>query len=381
MQIETPQAVAIYCRLSKEDLDENKIDNLSRSIQNQKSMLTDFAKINGWQIFDIYCDDNLSGVARDRPEFNRLIRDASLRKFNIILCKNQSRFTRDMQLVEKYIHGLFPIWGIRFVGMVDGADTSVKGNKKARQINGLVNQWYLENLSDNIKATLKLKRIRGKYTGSVLPYGYRPDPDDINCFIIDPVAASVVRRIWEMHAGGIGAPTIARTLNEEGIPNPTSYAKLTGYSWHNRPSSSLWSAGCIYSILHNETYLGTLCQGRQLTPEGQFHSKKNIPKDQWVRTVGHHPAIIDDELLRRELKARKEAGAHNLHEQKKNFPPGIFGKEVRCASCGKILTKGKTLRKTGYERTLFCPTRKKALRAAKVHSYPRSILKAQFSMS
>ena len=319
MQIETPQAVAIYCRLSKEDLDENKIDNLSRSIQNQKSMLTDFAEINGWQIFDIYCDDNLSGVARDRPEFNRLIRDASLRKFNIILCKNQSRFTRDMQLVEKYIHGLFPIWGIRFVGMVDGADTSVKGNKKARQINGLVNQWYLENLSDNIKATLKLKRIRGKYTGSVLPYGYRPDPDDINCFIIDPVAASVVRRIWEMHAGGIGAPTIARTLNEEGIPNPTSYAKLTGYSWHNRPSSSLWSAGCIYSILHNETYLGTLCQGRQLTPEGQFHSKKNIPKDQWVRTVGHHPAIIDDELLRR-----------------------------------------KTLRKTGYERTLFCPTRKKS---------------------
>ena len=98
MQIETPQAVAIYCRLSNEDLDENKIDNLSRSIQNQKSMLTDFAKINGWQIFDIYCDDNLSGVARDRPEFNRLIRDASLRKFNIILCKNQSRFTRDMQL-------------------------------------------------------------------------------------------------------------------------------------------------------------------------------------------------------------------------------------------------------------------------------------------
>lgn len=60
------------------------------------------------------------------------------------------------------------------------------------------------------------------------------------------------------------------------------------------------------------------------------------------------------------LKARKEAGAHNLHEQKKNFPPGIFGKEVRCASCGKILTKGKTLRKTGYERTLFCPTRKKS---------------------
>ena len=351
---------AIYVRLSEEDHDKVHETDDSLSIQNQKSMLLEFASKHGWTVYDIYHDDDYAGADRSRPEFNRLIADAREGKFGIILCKTQARFTREMELVEKYIHGLFPIWGIRFVGMVDGADTSVKGNKKARQINGLVNQWYLENLSDNIKATLKLKRIRGKYTGSVLPYGYRPDPDDINCFIIDPVAASVVRRIWEMHAGGIGAPTIARTLNEEGIPNPTSYAKLTGYSWHNRPSSSLWSAGCIYSILHNETYLGTLCQGRQLTPEGQFHSKKNIPKDQWVRTVGHHPAIIDDELLRRELKARKEAGAHNLHEQKKNFPPGIFGKEVRCASCGKILTKGKTLRKTGYERTLFCPTRKKS---------------------
>ena len=144
-----------------------------------------------------------------------------------------------------------------------------------------------------------------------------------------------------MHAGGSGAPTIARTLNEEGIPNPTSYAKLTGYSWHNRPSSSLWSAGCIYSILHNETYLGTLCQGRQLTPEGQFHSKKNIPKDQWVRTVGHHPAIIDDELLRRELKARKEAGAHNLHEQKKNFPRAFSVRKSVVQAVEKFLQKEK----------------------------------------
>ena len=381
MQIETPQAVAIYCRLSKEDLDENKIDNLSRSIQNQKSMLTDFAEINGWQIFDIYCDDNLSGVARDRPEFNRLIRDASLRKFNIILCKNQSRFTRDMQLVEKYIHGLFPIWGIRFVGMVDGADTSVKGNKKARQINGLVNQWYLENLSDNIKATLKLKRIRGKYTGSVLPYGYRPDPDDINCFIIDPVAASVVRRIWEMHAGGIGAPTIARTLNEEGIPNPTSYAKLTGYSWHNRPSSSLWSAGCIYSILHNETYLGTLCQGRQLTPEGQFHSKKIFQKTngfaQW--------AIIRQSLTMsycvENLKQGRKPELTIFTSKKRTFPQAFSVRKSVVQAVEKFLQKEKPYVKRDTNVPFSARPEKKALRTAKVHSYPRSILKAQFSMS
>ena len=54
---------------------------------------------------------------------------------DIILCKSQSRFTRELELVEKYINGLFPIWGIRFISLVDNADTANKGNKKSRQIN------------------------------------------------------------------------------------------------------------------------------------------------------------------------------------------------------------------------------------------------------
>ena len=42
-------------------------------------------------------------------------------------------------------------WNVRFVSIIDHADTNVAGNKKARQINGLINEWYLEDLSDNIQ--------------------------------------------------------------------------------------------------------------------------------------------------------------------------------------------------------------------------------------
>lgn len=63
----------------------------------------------------------------------KLLNDAEHRKFDIILCKTQSRFTRELELVEKYIPGLFPIWGIRFISIVDNADTANKGNKKSRQ--------------------------------------------------------------------------------------------------------------------------------------------------------------------------------------------------------------------------------------------------------
>lgn len=101
--------VAIYCRLSKDDEVRKKLSakNESESIQNQKSILIQYAIDRGYDIHDIYVDEDYSGADRDRPAFNRLIEDASQHKFDIVLAKSQSRFTRDMELVEKYLHGKF----------------------------------------------------------------------------------------------------------------------------------------------------------------------------------------------------------------------------------------------------------------------------------
>ena len=117
---------AIYCRLSEEDKDKRHSTDDSESIQNQKSMLIQYATEQGWEIYGIYSDDDYAGADRNRPEFNRLLEDAKRKKFDIVLCKTQSRFTRELELVEKYIHGYFPIWGIRFVSIVDNADTENK---------------------------------------------------------------------------------------------------------------------------------------------------------------------------------------------------------------------------------------------------------------
>ena len=158
----------------------------------------------GWDIYHIYCDEDYSGADRLRPDFNRMIQAAKEKQFQIILCKSQSRFTRDMELVEKYIHGLFPIWGIRFIAIADNADTEVKGNKKARQINGLVNEWYLEDLSENIRMVFDMKRRQGRYIGGFPVYGYQKDPKDHNHLIIEPEAAQVVRQIFRWSLEGHG---------------------------------------------------------------------------------------------------------------------------------------------------------------------------------
>ena len=130
-----------------------------------------YAISQGWDLFDIYSDDGYAGSDRNRPQFKRLLADAQAHKFDIILCQTQSRFTRELELVEKYIHGLFPIWGIRFVSIVDNADTDNKGNKKSRQINGLVNEWYLEDMSENIRSVLTSRRENGFHIGGT-PYRY-----------------------------------------------------------------------------------------------------------------------------------------------------------------------------------------------------------------
>ena len=124
------QIAALYARLSQEDRNKLSRDDESESIINQQNILTDYCKRNGFEIYDIYKDEDFSGSDRERPEFNRMISDARKKRFNTIICKTQSRFARDMELIEKYVNGLFPIWGIRFISVVDNGDTMNRANRK-----------------------------------------------------------------------------------------------------------------------------------------------------------------------------------------------------------------------------------------------------------
>ena len=274
---------AIYCRISSEDRDKLSADDDSISIQNQKDMLIKHAISNGWEIYSIYSDDDFSGADRNRPEFKRLIQDAKSRKFDIVLCKTQSRFTRDMELVERYIHTEFPRLGIRFISLIDNADTDDKGNKKSRQINALVNEWFLEELSDSIKSVLTSRREQGLHIGAFAPYGYAKDPDAKGHLIIDEEAAAVVRRIFSLYLAGKGKQVIARTLNEEGIPNPTQYKRLHGMVRNKKMQcSSLWSYFTITSILTNEVYIGNMIQGKSGVESYKTQQKVTFPADQWI---------------------------------------------------------------------------------------------------
>ena len=330
---------AIYCRLSEEDRNKALETDDSNSIQNQKSMLLQYAMEQGWDVYNIYSDDDYTGADRKRPEFNRLLEDAKNRRFDIVLCKTQSRFTRELELVEKYIHGLFPVWGIRFVSIVDNADTANKGNKKSRQINGLVNEWYLEDMSDNIRSVLTNRRQNGFHIGAFAPYGYRKDPEQKGRLLIDEEAASVVREVFTLFAKGCGKTAIARMLNDRGVPNPTEYKRLHGlrYQQPKQKISTLWKYFSIADMLSNEVYIGNMVQGRYGSVSYKTKQNKPRPKSDWYVVKGTHEAIIDPVLW--------NSVQTLIAQRARPFSTGaigLFARKTRCAACGCTLCPQKT---------------------------------------
>lgn len=334
----------LYLRLSKEDIDKIYKGDDSESIVNQRLLLTDYAIEKEFEIVDVYTDDDFSGLYDNRPDFERLIRDSKLGKFDIVITKSQSRFTRNMEHMEKYLHHDFPLLGIRFIGIVDGVDTSVKGNKKARQIYGLTNEWYCEDLSENIRTVFKQKMKAGQFLGAFAPYGYLKSHEDKHKFMIDEAAAQTVRRIFDLYVQGYSAKRICNILEDDKIPNPTIYKQQQGLHYANAKAEKFsmkyyfWSVTTVNRILRNRTYIGVLEQG--MSQKLSYKDKKvvAVPKENWVVVENHHAPIIEKPLFEKvqQLKCKRRVVCSNQLGDKKAH---VFAGKLRCSTCGSTMIK------------------------------------------
>ena len=288
------ETAAIYCRLSVEDREKDGAE--SESIRNQRLLLLEYAAKQGWMVYDIYADEDYSGLREDRPAFRRLLEDAEAGRFSVILCKTQSRFTRNAITAETYLHEKFPLWGIRFVTVVDGVDTAFSANKKARQINSLINEWYSEELSENIRAVFRKKMEEGKFLGNYAPYGYRKDPADRHHLIIDGETAAVVEEIYTLYLSGLSCKMIAERLTAEAVPTPSQIKKQRGEDLGRRECSQ-WAASTVRKILRNPVYLGHMAQGKERKVSFKERKVLEMPKNKWIVVRNTHEAIVNDEVF------------------------------------------------------------------------------------
>lgn len=332
--------MGIYLRLSSEDKDKINKDDYSESIKNQRNMLVDYiSKYDDFYLVDEYCDEDLSGAGTYRPEFERLIKDCEGHRLDIVLCKSQSRFSRDMEIVEKYINNKFIEWNIRFIGLADNADTDNFGNKKARQINGLVNEWYLEDISNNIRSAFNSKMKQGEFISPFAPFGYEISSNDNNKIVIDKIGSEIVKNIYNLYLKGLGFTKIADYLNDNNVPSPSLYKYQKGCKLNiisnKRRDEIKWNGSAVKKILTNEIYIGNLVQGKRTTVSYKNHRIINKRKSEWIRKENTHEGIIDKNTF---YKVQSIINSRR-RPSKKLGTVHIFSGKVFCMECNSMMKK------------------------------------------
>lgn len=311
---------ALYIRLSREDENEGP----SESVTNQQALLDAFVQKHGVQVCGTYIDDGWSGTSFDRPAFRRMIADIEAKRIDLVITKDLSRLGRDYILTGHYMERYFPEHGVRYISLLDGIDTGIESSANdITPFRAILNDMYAKDISKKIKSVKRDKQRRGQFIGGKPVYGYKMHPAEKNRIVIDEGAAPTVRRIFALALEGISCRRIAAALNAEGIPSPAAYCGR---------GAGLWSGECISRMLQNETYIGSMVQGRQARLS--YKSKKCLhrAREDWVVVPGTHAPLIDEASFRRAgelLEARRRTRTRTYE-----FPlKGL----VLCRECGHPL--------------------------------------------
>lgn len=186
---------ALYERLSRDD----ELAGDSNSIVNQKKMLEDYAKSNGYTDLVHFTDDGYSGGNFDRPGWKEMLRQIEDGSIGAVIVKDMSRVGKDYLQVGFYTEVFFREKGVHFVAISNGVDSDINTSSEFAPFLNIMNEWYLRDCSRKIKAVLQAKGRDGKPITNNPPYGYIKDPEDKNrCDMSKPyewAGVSVVRML------------------------------------------------------------------------------------------------------------------------------------------------------------------------------------------
>lgn len=334
---QTEYKVGMYMRLSKDD----ERSGESLSIENQRRILTSYVAEQGWTIYDEYVDDGISGTSFSRPGVQRMLDDAKNGKINLIICKDLSRFGRNYIQVGQYTDYIFPMYNIRFIALNDNIDTanSDSTSMDMMPIMNVFNEWHAANTSKKLRAVFHANAKAGKYMSTFCTYGYYKADDEKRTPLIDPEAAAIVSRIFEMRATGMGRKSIADVLNREKITPPLDYKYDKLGREYPLYSHHLWNAQTIKRILENQMYLGKLVQMKETTVSYKNHKVIRNNEAEWVVVENNHEPIISCELWDKVRELDKSVSRGRCTTERVTLPLSGL---CYCNSCGAKMKMKRT---------------------------------------
>lgn len=331
---------ALYCRLSVEDTKDLKDkrkksqEDESNSISNQKQILLDYAKKNGYLHTEFFVDDGISGTTFDRPDFQRMQRMVENGEIGTIIVKDLSRFGRESIEMGRLVQIVYPSLGVTFIAIQENVNTATGTGLETMPFHNIFNEWYAEQTSKKIKAVWKAKANNGERVASAVPFGYMKSTEDPKQWIIDEPAAKVVRYVFELCIAGLGPMQIAKRLESEKIVTPTEYFYSVGRKTSNpRPANPYrWDQVSVVRILENKQYTGCTVNFKSTFVSFKVKKKVLLPEEDWQIIPNTQEAIIDEDTFDRVAELRKH--------RRRNTATGktsMFAGLLYCADCGSKL--------------------------------------------
>ena len=333
----TNKITALYCRLSQED--ERLGESLS--IENQKSILLAYAKERHFPNPTFFVDDGYSGVSYDRPGFQAMLKEIEAGRVAVCLSKDLSRLGRNSALTGLYTNFTFPQNGVRYIAINDNFDTSDPNsvNYDFAGIRNWFNEFFARDTSRKIRAVQKAKGERGLPLTTNVPYGYVKDPDDPKHWIIDPEAAAVVKRVFDLCMEGRGPSQIANQLKADKVLTPTAYKTQQGRNVPNpEPENPYeWHSSSVVKILERREYTGCTVNFKTHTNSIWDKKQRETPIEKQAVFPGTHEAIVEMDVFEKVQEIRQQR-----HRRTKTGRSSMFSGLVYCSDCGSKLYYGAT---------------------------------------
>ncbi len=319
---------ALYCRLSRDD----NMDAESNSIQNQKKILAKAAKDKGYTDTIYFVDDGITGTTMKRPGFQRMLQEIEAGYISAVFVKDLSRLGRNYIEVGKLTEEYFPLHDIRLVAVSDGVDSD-EGEDDFTPFKNIMNEYYAKDISKKRRIVNKMKGNAG-IPLSVPPYGYIKNPADPRFWVIEPEAAEVVRRIYQMALDGYGLAETAAALEKDGIVSPTHYWRARGENRGGSKSTvapTKWGHTTISKILHLQEYCGDVINFKTYSKSYKMKKRLENPQENWAVFLNVHEPIIDRETWEKVQQLKKGTRRKRTTVSSE---PSVFTGLLKCPECG-----------------------------------------------
>ena len=320
---------ALYERLSRDD----DLAGDSNSIVNQKKMLEDYAKNNGYTNTVHFTDDGFSGGRFERPGWKQMLSRIENGDIGTVIVKDMSRVGRDYLQVGFYTEVFFREKGVRFIAVSNGVDSNNNTSSEFAPFLNIMNEWYLRDCSRKITAVLRAKGKDGKPITSNPPYGFVKDTEDKNHWLVDEEAAEVVRKIFRLTVEGMGPYQIAKRLMEEKVEKP-SYYQATRQRGNYQTMCDFetpynWTGGSVVRILERPEYMGDTVNFR--SHKESYKDKKAVKNnsDEILVFQDTHEPIIDRRTWYMVQELRK-----TVRRVDTNGEGSLLTGKLYCADCG-----------------------------------------------